>query len=178
MRIVPARAEHIIDIQEIYSWHVVNGIATFETVPPTVDEMQHRLDKVCQANTPWLVAEVDGKVLGYCYLAHYRPRYAYRFTLEDSIYLHPDALGKGIGKALLSEAIRQAEQAGFRQLIAVIGNSENSGSLGLHRALGFEITGTLKSVGFKHGRWVDTVIMQRSLGEGSSTLPIASSSLT
>lgn len=171
MRIIPARPDHVSDIQEIYAWHVMNGIATFETVPPTVDEMQQRLDKVCQAKTPWLVAEIDGRVVGYCYLAHYRPRYAYRFTLEDSIYLHPDYAGKGIGKALLSEAIRQAEQAGFRQLIAVIGNSENAGSLQLHRALGFAITGTLKAVGFKHGRWVDTVIMQKMLGAGDATLP-------
>lgn len=172
MRIIDATAEHIASIQEIYAWHVVNGIATFETVSPTVEEMSERLTAVHGAGTPWLVAEVDGVIAGYCYLAPYRPRYAYRFTLEDSVYIHPHQQGKGIGKALLTEAIRRAEVTGFRQLVAVIGNSENHGSIALHRSLGFELTGILKSVGFKHERWVDTVIMQKSLGEGvHSTQP-------
>ncbi|PWC12607.1 GNAT family N-acetyltransferase [Brenneria corticis] len=169
--IIPASPEHIARIQEIYAWHVMNGIATFETVPPTVEEMKERIAKVLDAGTPWLVAEVDGVVAGYCYLAPYHLRYAYRFTLEDSIYIDPQQQGKGIGKALLTEAIHQVEAAGFRQLVAVIGNSENLGSIALHHALGFELTGTLKAVGFKHGRWVDTVIMQKALGDGDTTLP-------
>ena len=162
MQIIPVSPEHIPDIQKIYAWHVVNGIATFETIPPTIEEMKERITKVQDAGTPWLVALVDGIVAGYCYLAPYRPRPAYRFTLEDSIYIDPEQLGKGIGKALLTVAINQAEASGFRQLVSVVGNSENRGSICLHRSLGFELTGTLKSVGFKHGRWVDTVIMQKT----------------
>ncbi|MDY4379098.1 N-acetyltransferase family protein [Pectobacterium brasiliense] len=173
MQIIPVSPEHIPDIQKIYAWHVVNGIATFETIPPTIEEMKERITKVQDAGTPWLVALVDGIVAGYCYLAPYRPRPAYRFTLEDSIYIDPEQLGKGIGKALLTVAINQAEASGFRQLVSVVGNSENRGSISLHRSLGFELTGTLKSVGFKHGRWVDTVIMQKTLGNGDTDFPDA-----
>ncbi|MEH0835360.1 N-acetyltransferase family protein [Pectobacterium cacticida] len=171
MKIITVSPEHIPDIQKIYAWHIVNGIATFETIPPTIEQMKERMAKFQDSGTPWLVAEIDGVVAGYCFLALYHTRYAYRFTLEDSIYIHPQQLGKGIGKALLTEAIQQAEEAGFRQLVAVIGNSENLGSIALHRSLGFELTGTLKSVGFKHGRWVDTVIMQKTIGDGDMTLP-------
>ncbi|AOR66054.1 GNAT family N-acetyltransferase [Pectobacterium wasabiae] len=171
MQIIPVSPEHIPAIQKIYAWHVVNGIATFETVPPTTEEMEERIVKVQAAGTPWLVAIVNGVVAGYCYLAPYRPRLAYRFTLEDSIYIDPQQQGKGIGKALLTEAINQVELAGFHQLVTVVGNSENCGSISLHRSLGFELTGTLKSVGFKHGRWVDTVIMQKTLGSGDTNFP-------
>ncbi|KAB8313725.1 N-acetyltransferase family protein [Erwinia endophytica] len=171
MEITSAIPEHLVAIQQIYAWHVNNGIASFETVPPDHEEMAARLTKVIASGGIWLVALRDTQVAGYCYLAPYRPRYAYRYTLEDSVYVHPDFSGQGIGKALLQHAIRLAEMRGFRQLIAVIGNSENHASLGLHRSLGFELTGVMKSVGFKHGRWVDTVIMQRALGAGSTTFP-------
>ncbi|MFC3395555.1 GNAT family N-acetyltransferase [Brenneria rubrifaciens] len=171
MKIVKAQQAHIPEIQEIYAFHVINGIATFETAPPEDAEMADRLKKVTDAGTPWLVAEENGKVIGYCYLMNYHSRFAYRFTLEDSVYIHPECTGRGVGRALLTEAIRIAELAGYRQLIAIIGNSENHASLALHRSLGFELTGILKSVGFKHGRWVDTVIMQRDLGVGGSQLP-------
>lgn len=119
----------------------------------------------------WLVAQENEQVLGYCYLAPYRPRYAYRFTLEDSVYLAQGQTRRGIDRALLQKAIELAEAAGFRQIIAIIGDSANQDSQGLHRALGFEHTGVMKSVGFKHGRWLDTVVMQRSLGAGDSRPP-------
>ncbi|WP_192458115.1 GNAT family N-acetyltransferase [Musicola keenii] len=166
-----AGAEHIATIYQIYRHHVLHGIATFETEPPDEQEMAHRVDKVRQAGLPWLVATEHGHVLGYCYLSPYRPRYAYRFTLEDSIYLAPECAGRGLGKRLLQAALERVRQLGYRQVVAVVGNSDNQASLGVHRSLGFEMVGTLRSVGMKHGRWVDTVIMQRALGEGDNTLP-------
>lgn len=171
MDIIPARPHHAAAILKIYAWHVLHGTATFETEPPSASEMQKRVQDVQQRGGFWLVAQEDEQVLGYCYLAPYRPRYAYRFTLEDSIYLDQQQTGRGIGRALLQKAIALAEAAGFRQIIAIVGDSANAGSLGLHRALGFEHTGVMKSVGFKHGRWLDTVVMQRSLGHGDSQPP-------
>ncbi len=171
MDIISAQPHHAVAIQTIYAWHVLHGTATFETDPPAEDEIRRRIADVQQRGGFWLVAQEDEQVLGYCYLAPYRPRYAYRFTLEDSIYLDPEQTGRGIGKALLQKAIALAEAAGFRQIIAIVGDSANQGSLGLHRALGFEHTGVMKSVGFKHGRWLDTVVMQRSLGVGDSQPP-------
>ena len=170
MKIIPAQQQHVAQICAIYAWHVEHGIASFETTPPDVAEMAGRLAKVQAHGTPWLVALEGEQVLGYCYLAPYRPRHAYRFTLEDSVYIHHQHGGQGLGRALLSHAISLVEQAGYRQLLAVIGNSENQASLRLHRSLGFNLVGTLQSVGFKHGRWVDTVLMQRTLGDGA-TLP-------
>ncbi|MBK0095680.1 N-acetyltransferase family protein [Erwinia sp. S63] len=171
MDIIPARPHHAAAIQKIYAWHVLHGTATFETEPPSESEMLNRVKDVQQRGGFWLVAQEDEQVLGYCYLAPYRPRYAYRFTLEDSIYLDREQTGRGVGRALLQKAIALAEAAGFRQIIAIVGDSANQGSLGLHRALGFEHTGVMKSVGFKHGRWLDTVVMQRSLGVGDSQPP-------
>lgn len=171
MEIIEADERHIAIIQQIYAVHVLQGCATFETEPPSLDEMTARLNKLRSAGLPWFVAVDDGQVLGYCYLSFYRERYAYRFTLEDSVYIDTNHQGKGIGKRLLSRAIAWAEEQGFRQLVAVVGNSENTASLSLHRSAGFSITGTLKSVGFKHGRWLDTVIMQRTLGVGDMTPP-------
>lgn len=171
MDIIPARPHHAAAIQKIYAWHVLHGTATFETEPPSASEMENRIKDVQQRGGFWLVAQENQQVLGYCYLAPYRPRYAYRFTLEDSIYLDQQQTGRGIGRALLQKAIALAEAAGFRQIIAIVGDSANQGSLGLHRALGFEHTGVMKSVGFKHGRWLDTVVMQRSLGAGDSQPP-------
>ncbi|MEZ3414989.1 N-acetyltransferase [Pantoea dispersa] len=171
MDIIPAQPHHAASIQKIYAWHVLHGTATFETEPPAESEMLRRINDVHERGGYWLVAEEQDQVLGYCYLAPYRPRYAYRFTLEDSIYLDPQQTGRGIGKALLQKAVALAEAAGFRQIIAIIGDSANQGSLGVHRALGFEHTGVMKSVGYKHGRWLDTVVMQRSLGPGDSQPP-------
>ncbi|MEI7374426.1 N-acetyltransferase family protein [Dickeya chrysanthemi] len=166
-----ARAEHIAAIRDIYAQHVLHGIATFETEAPEEAEMRDRWRKIRDAGLPWLVATENGHVLGYCYLGFYRTRYAYRFTLEDSIYLHPDHLGKGVGKRLLSAALLQAEQQGYRQVVSVIADSGNQASLQLHLSLGFTLTGTLRSVGMKHGRWVDTTLLQRALGEGDASLP-------
>jgi phosphinothricin acetyltransferase len=171
MEITEADERHIPAIQQIYAYHVLHGTATFETVPPDVTEMAMRLKKVCAAGLPWFVAVDEGRVRGYCYLSFYRERYAYRFTLEDSVYIDSTFQGRGIGKQLLSRALKWAEARDFRQLVAVVGNSENSASLALHRAAGFSITGTLKSVGFKHGRWLDTVILQRMLGAGDAMIP-------
>ncbi|OIX90501.1 GNAT family N-acetyltransferase [Pantoea sp. Ae16] len=171
MEITQADERHIPAIQQIYAYHVLHGTATFETEPPDSAEMTIRLKKVRAAGLPWFVAVEDGNVRGYCYLSLYRERCAYRLTLEDSVYIASDAQGQGIGKNLLLSAIAWAESRGFRQLVAVVGNSENTASLALHRVAGFSITGTLKSVGFKHGRWLDTVIMQRTLGQGDSTSP-------
>jgi len=171
MQIIPATAQHIPAIQHIYAWHVLHGSATFETEPPEVEEMQQRLTALLEKGGIWLVALDEGEVIGYCYLAPYRPRYAYRFTLEDSIYLHPERTGRGAGRALLTEALRLAQARGFRQVVAVIAGNDNLASVGLHRALGFCDAGVLKAVGFKHGRWLDTHFMQLELGAGDSTLP-------
>lgn len=170
MEITEADKRHIPAIQQIYAYHVLQGTATFETEPPDAAEIAARLEKVRSAGLPWFVAVEDGQVRGYCYLSFYRERRAYRFTLEDSVYMDVNYQGRGIGKMLLSHAIAWAEARGFRQLVAVVGNSENRGSLALHSAAGFSITGTLRSVGFKHGRWLDTVILQRMLGQGDATL--------
>ena len=171
MKITEADEQHLPAIQRVYAYHVLHGTATFETRPPDVTEMMARLNKVRAAGLPWFVAIDEGQVRGYCYLSFYRERYAYRFTLEDSVYIDPLFKGRGIGKQLLSRAISWAENRGFRQLVAVVGNSENTASLALHRSAGLSITGTLRSVGFKHGRWLDTVIMQRTLGQGDATFP-------
>lgn len=159
------------DVQRIYAHHVLNGLATFEEMPPTVDEMRSRRDAVLAAGLPYLVAEVDGRVVGYAYATSYRPRPAYRHTIEDSVYVSEGLHGRGIGVALLQGLIARAEAGPWRQMLAVIGNSGNAGSIALHRRLGFRPAGTLTSVGFKLGQWVDTVLMQRPLGPGASALP-------
>jgi L-amino acid N-acyltransferase YncA len=158
-------------IQAIYAWHVLNGLASFEEVPPDVDEIARRRRDVIARGFPYLVAEDAGQVLGYSYATLYRTRSAYRYTLEDSVYVEQDAAGRGIGRALLAELIARCERLGMRQLIAVIGDSGNAASIGLHAALGFNPAGLFRNVGFKHGRWVDSVIMQRALGPGSQRLP-------
>ncbi|WP_345945693.1 N-acetyltransferase family protein [Sodalis sp. dw_96] len=158
-------------IREIYAWHVINGIASFETEPPSLDVMLARRTSVLEKGLPWLAAKQDGQVLGYCYLGLYRTRYAYRFTVEDSVYIHPDLGGQGIGSRLLADVIKRAERGGWRQMLAIIGNSENTGSIRLHEKLGFSQTGIMTAVGFKHGRWIDTLLMQRTLGDGQTTLP-------
>ncbi|QPF74552.1 N-acetyltransferase [Roseateles sp. DAIF2] len=158
-------------IQAIYAEAVLHGTGTFETEVPELAEMTRRRQEVLGRALPWLVAEFEGRVLGYAYANYFRPRLAYRFCLEDSIYLHPDARGQGVGRLLLAELTARCEDAGARQLLAVIGDSENKGSIGLHTALGFEHTGLLKSSGWKFGRWLDVVLMQRQLGPGDQHSP-------
>jgi L-amino acid N-acyltransferase YncA len=157
------------DVQRIYEPYVLNGLATFEEVLPTVDEMLKRRAAVLVAGLPYLVAEVDGQVAGYSYATSYRPRPAYRHTIEDSVYVSQTMRGRRIGAALLHGLIARSEAGPWRQMLAVIGNSENAGSIALHRRMGFQPVGTLRSVGFKLGQWVDTVLMQRALGPGAGT---------
>lgn len=159
-------ADDLPAITAIYEEAVLHGTGTFELEPPDHTEMARRRDDVLSKGLPWLVAERAGQVLGYAYANHFRPRRAYRFCLEDSIYLHPQARGLGLGKQLLTELLARCEAAGARQVLAVIGDSANAGSIGVHRALGFEHTGLLKASGWKFGRWLDVVLMQRSLGPG------------
>lgn len=158
-------------ITTIYAEAVQHGTGTFELDPPDAAEMARRRDDVLAKGLPWLVAERAGQVLGYAYANHFRPRPAYRFCLEDSIYLHPDARGQGVGKLLLTELLGRCEAAGARQMLAVIGDSANAGSIGVHTALGFTHTGVLKASGWKFGRWLDVVLMQRALGNGDQTPP-------
>ena len=155
----------------IYGDAVLHGFGTFEEEPPTPADMDGRRRAVQDRGLPYLVAELDGQVLGFAYAGPFRPRAAYRYTLEDSVYVAPDAAGKGVGRAVLSAVIEACEALGVRQLMAVIGDSGNSASIGLHRALGFEQTGVGRSVGFKHGRWVDIVHMQKALNGGDSLPP-------
>jgi L-amino acid N-acyltransferase YncA len=158
-------------ITAIYSHHVLHGLATFEIDPPDAAEMARRRAQVLAQGLPYLVAELDGRVIGYAYAAPYRARPAYRFTLEDSIYVDPGAVGRGAGRLLLERLIADCTRAGYRQMIAVIGDSDNAASIGVHAACGFKPAGSLQSVGFKFGRWVDSVTMQRELGEGRRSLP-------
>jgi L-amino acid N-acyltransferase YncA len=158
-------------ITAIYGHHVLHGTGTFETDPPTEAEMTARRADVLAKGLPYLVADDDGRVLGYAYCQWFKPRPAYRFSAEDSIYLHPDAQGKGLGKALLAELERQAEAAGIRKLIAVIGDSGNQGSVGVHRTLGFKPVGVIQSCGWKFGKWLDIVLMEKQIGAGDSTPP-------
>jgi L-amino acid N-acyltransferase YncA/uncharacterized protein YjiS (DUF1127 family) len=162
-------------VQQIYAHHVLHGLATFEEAPPSTDELLSRRASVLAMGLPYLIAERDGQVIGYCYATAYRPRAAYRFSIEDSVYLADGLGGQGIGTALLWELITRCQQGPWRQMLAVIGNSGNAGSIALHRRLGFRTIGTFESVGFKLGRWVDTVLMQRALGEGGQTPPVSNS---
>ena len=159
-------------ISSLYAWHVLNGRASFEETPPTIDEMRRRMRTVAQYGLPWLVALYRGVVVGYCYATQYRPRPAYRFTLEESIYVDASMTGRGIGSLLMQTLITRCEEGPWRQMVAVIGDGHsNPGSLRLHKKHGFEIAGQLRSVGYKKGDWRDTLIMQRPLNEGDWTLP-------
>jgi L-amino acid N-acyltransferase YncA len=158
-------------ITAIYAHHVLTGTGTFEITPPTEPEMAQRRADVLAKGLPWLVAEEGGRVLGYAYCQWFKPRPAYRFSAEDSIYLHPDAAGRGLGRALLEALAAQAEAVGVRKLIAVIGDSGNAGSIGVHRAVGFTPAGVFKSCGWKFERWLDIVLMERFLGDGDRTPP-------
>jgi len=158
-------------IQRIYAHHVENGTASFEETAPSVGVIAQRCKAVLDAGAPYIVAELNGEVHGFAYAANFRPRSAYRHTVEDSIYVDPETTGKGIGSLLLSTLIEHCTQLGYRQMVAVIGGGQNVASINLHKRQGFEQVGHLKSTGFKFGAWVDTVIMQRSLGPGDDTLP-------
>ena len=166
-----SRAEDVPAIQSIYAHHVLHGLASFEEVPPDVQEMVRRREEVLGRCLPYLVATIDGAVAGYAYASPYRTRSAYRYTLEDSVYIAHDQVGRGIGRTLLGALIPLCEAAGYRQIVAVIGDSGNAASIGLHAAFGFAHVGSLPSVGFKLGRWVDSVLMQRALGSGDGTAP-------
>lgn len=163
--------QDIAAIQAIYAYHVLNGIVSFEEVPPDLAEMGRRRSDSVARNLPFLVAESAGKVLGFAYSSPYRLRPAYRYTVEDSIYLSKEEIGRGIGRALLRRVVELSTTVGCRQMIAVIGDSANVASIHLHASLGFERVGLLASTGFKFGRWVDCVLMQRPLGQGDRTLP-------
>jgi phosphinothricin acetyltransferase len=158
-------------ILAIYRHYVLHTTSTFETEVPSLDEMSRRRAEILAIGLPFLVAEADGEVAGYAYATRYRPRGAYRYTLEDSIYLHPAHTGKGAGSGLLASVIEACEAWGARQLIAVIGGSDNAASIGLHTKFGFRHAGLLRSAGYKFDRWADSVLMQRSLGPGDITPP-------
>lgn len=167
----PVRDADIPAIAAIYAHAVLHGMASFEVEPPDQAEMTRRMRTITDGGYPYLVAEKDGQVLGYAYAGAYRARPAYRNSVENSVYVSPDAHRLGVGRALLKELIDAATRLGFRQMIAVIGDSGNASSIGLHRAHGFTFCGTIHSVGYKHGRWLDSVIMQRALGPGDTTPP-------
>lgn len=167
----PSTASDIAAVTAIYAWNVAHGTGTFELEAPDAAEMARRHADVLSKGLPWLVAEQAGAVCGYAYANHFRPRRAYRFCLEDSIYLAEAAQGQGIGRLLLAELMARCEALGARQLLAVIGDADNAGSIGVHRSLGFEHTGVLRAAGWKFGRWLDVVLMQRSLGDGNHTSP-------
>lgn len=171
LEIRPAAPADFAAVAAIYGEAVATGAASFEIDPPDRDEMLRRHAAVAAAGFPWLVAAEAGEVLGYGYYSFYRTRPAYRFTVENSIYVAPAAKRRGVGRVLLAELIARAEAAGFRRMIAVIGDAANAASIGLHAALGFAPAGVLPSVGWKHGRWIDSVLMQRPLGLGDAAPP-------
>jgi len=167
----PAIAADISAITPIYAHAVQHGTASFEIDPPDESEMASRFRAIADRGFPYLVAELDGAVRGYAYAGTYRTRVAYRNTLEDSIYVAPEFHGRGIGRALVDRLLAEATALGFRQMIAVIGDSAQIASIAMHRAAGFRMVGTFEAVGFKFGRWLDTVLMQRPLGPGASAAP-------
>jgi len=173
MSIRPVEAADIDAIQSIYAHHVLHGLASFEETAPDAAELGRRWRAIADAGLPYLCAlDGDAKTIrGYAYAGPYRPRSAYRFTVEDSVYVAPEAAGRGFGRALLRALIGICTDLGKRQMVAVIGDSSNEASIGLHRACGFELVGTFNAIGYKHGRWVDSVLMQRALGPGGGTLP-------
>ena len=158
-------------ITRIYAHAVMHGTATFELEPPDEAEMARRMTALLEGGFPYLAAEIGGALAGYAYANHYRTRPAYRFTVEDSIYIDPDMQGRGLGRALLDRLLIEAEARSFRQMIAVIGDSAQTPSIALHEAAGFRLVGTFEAVGFKFGRWLDSVLMQKQLGEGGASEP-------
>ena len=171
LTIRPVGSDDLEAVTAAYAHDVLHGTGTFEIVPPSVEEMAERVATVTSAGLPYLVAVLGGEVAGFAYAGPYRPRPAYRFTVEDSIYLRPEAAGQGIGTRLLARLVAECEARGMRQMIAVIGDSDNLGSIRIHHKCGFEPVGTFRAVGWKHGRWLDTVLMQRGLGVAATTPP-------
>jgi L-amino acid N-acyltransferase YncA len=173
LEIRPTAAADLPAITEIYDRAVRYGTATFELIPPDLAEMTRRFTVLMDGGFPYFVAVLEGRVVGYAYAGAYRPRPAYRFTVENSVYLHPAIHRRGIGLQLLQRLIAESEARGYRQMIAVIGDTANAGSIGVHTKCGFQMIGTHANVGFKFGRWLDTVMMQLALGDGGKTLPRA-----
>ena len=171
MQVRPATETDVPEIQSIYAHHVLCGTGTFEEKPPPVEEVLERFRKVAAHGWAWLVAADATGVLGYAYYTQFRDRSAYRYCVEDSVYVREDVRGQGVGKALVARLIEDATARGMRQMIAVIGDSENVGSIGVHASLGFHMVGTMRAVGVKFGQWVDVVSMQRPLGRGYADLP-------
>ncbi|HLT01402.1 MAG TPA: GNAT family N-acetyltransferase [Geminicoccaceae bacterium] len=169
----PCSREDIPEVREIYALEVREGTASFELEPPSVAEMTARFAAIEAAGLPYLVAEIGGRIAGYAYAGPYRPRPAYRNTVEDSVYVARWARRQGVGRALLDAVIECATARGLRQMVAVIGDSAHTASIRLHEQAGFHLVGTLENVGWKFGRWLDTVIMQRPLGDGAATPPVA-----
>lgn len=167
----PSQSSDLPQITAIYAHHVHHGTGTFEVEPPDEADMTQRRADVLAKNLPYLVAAEGDQVLGFAYCNWFKPRPAYRYSAEDSIYLAPEAAGRGLGRALLAELIAQAERAGVRKLIAVIGDSNNLGSIGVHKSAGFSHVGTLKSCGWKFERWLDVVLMDKALGAGDTSNP-------
>jgi phosphinothricin acetyltransferase len=167
----PAGLDDIPAITRIYDHAVAQGTASFELEPPDQAEMARRMRALLDGGFPYLAAEIDGALAGYAYAGHYRTRPAYRFSVEDSIYIAPQAQRRGVGRALLDRLIVESESRGFRQMIAVIGDSAQTASIALHRAAGFRMVGTIENVGYKFDRWLDSVLMQRALGKGATTKP-------
>jgi L-amino acid N-acyltransferase YncA len=176
LAIRPSRDGDVPAITAIYRHHVLHGVASFEELPPEIDEIADRRRDIVERGLPYLVAERSGRVVGYCYASRYRTRSAYRFTLEDSIYIDAAEVGRGIGRALLQTLVERCSELGYRQMVAVIGGSDQWPSIRLHEALGFTRTGLLPAVGFKFGNWVDIVLMQRALGPGAMTPPAGAGS--
>ena len=167
----PSRTDDLAAVTAIYGWNVLHGTGTFEIEAPNGAEMARRHADVLAKGLPWLVAERDAQIVGYAYANQFRPRPAYRYALEDSVYLAAEAVGRGVGRALLAELLARCEVAGARQMLAVIGDAANAASIGVHRALGFEPVGTFKAVGWKFDRWLDVVLMQKALGRGAASAP-------
>jgi phosphinothricin acetyltransferase len=167
----PVRPVDIAAITRIYADAVQHGTASFELDPPDTDEMARRLEALIAGGFPYLVAETESEIRGYAYAGPYRARPAYRFTVEDSVYIAPNAQRRGLGRLLLDRLIAESEARGYRQMIAVIGDSAQHGSIALHATLGFRMVGTFQAVGWKFGRWLDTVLMQRPLGHGAASEP-------
>jgi L-amino acid N-acyltransferase YncA len=173
----PSRETDVPEITAIYAFHVLHGLASFEELPPDVDDIASRRRDIVGHGLPYLIAERSARVLGYCYASPYRTRSAYRFTLEDSIYIDQAEVGHGLGRALLAAVLDHCAELGYRQMVAVIGGSDTWPSIRLHAALGFTRIGVLPAVGFKFGSWVDIVLMQRALGPGETTAPPEISSI-
>ena len=164
-----AAASDLATITALYAREVRDGVATYEYTPPDEAEMTRRWQAIVASGYPYIVAECDGRLAGYAYASSYRTRDGYRWAVEDTVYVHPDLMGRGIGRVLLQQLIDECTALGYRQMVAVIGDRTNTASIALHKKLGFRIVGVFEGLGRKHGRWLDTVQMQRSLGPGLST---------